>query len=418
MKAPDTAPPGYHGSQELFIRSAPVPDEPSIPAWADQERGPHKAVTLGTHRVVTADSTWQRAYQAFPVVGITRVADLTGLDEIGIPVWQAVRPNAATLSVSQGKGVTHELARVSAAMESIELWHAEQERAPDVVDSLANLRPALTYNVRRLHLAAGSLLTDGLRIPWIEGEDVLTRTRTVVPLEYVMLDDVPPDQLSAPLFVRSSNGLASGNTADEATLHGLLEILERDLTVAAGKSSLDYGRVNLDSIADVCSRALVDLLLSADVHLRVTDCGSDGIACFAASIWSADFPCVFDGFGCHFDRDVALARALTEAAQSRLTAVSGARDDLPGTVYRDVRLTSSSRRPPWPPESVRTGVRFADIATTCRSAIEDDVRAAAWLIAVRTGHSPIVVDLSRPEVGIPVVRVVGPGLSMGRSRAA
>ncbi|WP_165547105.1 YcaO-like family protein [Kribbella sindirgiensis] len=409
---------GDRGSHELFLSEALVPDEPSIPSPPDIDRGTGKAVMLGTHRVVTANATWRRARDVFSIVGISRVGDLTMLDEIGIPVWQAVRPNAATLSVSQGKGISHDLARVSAAMEAIELWHAEQARAPHVVDSITDLQPVLTYNVRTLHLAGGSLLTEALEIPWIEGEDVLTLSRTLVPLEYIVLNDEPSGDLSAPLFVQSSNGLASGNSVAEATLHGLLEVLERDLTATVGRSSPSYvGQVDLDSIEDGCSRVLVDLLLSADVHLRVTDCGTDGIACFSASIWSVDFPFVFDGFGCHFDRDVALARALTEAAQSRLTAVAGARDDLPFSVYRDVQLPNSAH-PPWPPAPVRSDVRFTDIATTCRPGIEDDVRAAASLIAARTGQSPIVVDLTHPQVGIPVVRVVGPGLGMGRQRAA
>ncbi len=80
--------------------------------------------------------TWERIRPILRTLGITRVADVTGLDDVGIPVHQAIRPASHTLSVSQGKGVTHELARVSAAMEMIELAHAE------VVDQPVQRGPA------------------------------------------------------------------------------------------------------------------------------------------------------------------------------------------------------------------------------------------------------------------------------------
>ena len=84
-----------------------------------------KRFRLGTHRVRPPEETWEALRGVLPRVGITRVADVTGLDRIGIPVWQAVRPASRSLSVSQGKGATPAAARASAVMESIELWHAE-----------------------------------------------------------------------------------------------------------------------------------------------------------------------------------------------------------------------------------------------------------------------------------------------------
>src|SRR4051812_23015637 len=74
----------------------------------------------GTHRVVSPDETWQALRPLLEPAGITRVADLTWLDELGIPTVQAVRPASVTLSVSQGKASTYRAAQVSAVMESIE----------------------------------------------------------------------------------------------------------------------------------------------------------------------------------------------------------------------------------------------------------------------------------------------------------
>src|SRR6478609_9891201 len=82
-------------------------------------------VLPGTVRARSAEQTWEALAGHLPHYGITRVADLTGLDCIGLPVWTAIRPASRTLSTSQGKGATSLLAKLSAVMEGIELWHIE-----------------------------------------------------------------------------------------------------------------------------------------------------------------------------------------------------------------------------------------------------------------------------------------------------
>ena len=63
-------------------------------------------------------------------MGITRLADVTGLDRIGVPVFQAIRPLSRSVSVSQGKGLDPDAARASALMEAVETWHAERIDRP------------------------------------------------------------------------------------------------------------------------------------------------------------------------------------------------------------------------------------------------------------------------------------------------
>src|SRR3954469_14776054 len=75
---------------------------------------------LGT-RVEEPDRTRSRLSAYLPGHGITRVGNVTGLDRLGIPVYMAMRPNSRSLSVSQGKGLSHDAAWVSAVMESLEL---------------------------------------------------------------------------------------------------------------------------------------------------------------------------------------------------------------------------------------------------------------------------------------------------------
>src|SRR6185312_11999744 len=72
------------------------------------------------------------------------------------------------------------------------------------------------------------------------------------------------------------------------------------------------------------------------------------VPCFVAYLWSIDHPVFSTGSGVHSSVGVALSRAVTEAAQSRLTAISGSRDDLnqlPARVWQE-----AGRRPEGPPE--------------------------------------------------------------------
>ena len=84
-----------------------------------------KVYFLGTHRCRAPDQTLAAVTPLLAQYGITRLADVTGLDTLRVPVVMAVRPLALTLTVAQGKGVTLEAARASAAMEAIEVWHGE-----------------------------------------------------------------------------------------------------------------------------------------------------------------------------------------------------------------------------------------------------------------------------------------------------
>ncbi len=92
---------------------------------------------IGTFREASPEETLQRALAShiWRAVGLTRLADITGLNHIGVHTFVAIRPNAKCLTTSQGKGVTKTLAKVSALMEAIEDWHAEELTQPRLYGS-------------------------------------------------------------------------------------------------------------------------------------------------------------------------------------------------------------------------------------------------------------------------------------------
>ncbi|MEU4828783.1 YcaO-like family protein [Actinomadura luteofluorescens] len=85
-------------------------------------------------------------------------------------------------------------------------------------------------------------------------------------------------------------------------------------------------------------------------------------ACFEARIQGDDYPITFTGPGSHNDPAIALCCALTEAAQSRLTAITGARDDLPAVLYRTAARRNAAtcgrvHRGDWAPREPATSMR-------------------------------------------------------------
>lgn len=369
--------------------------------------GADKVVVTGTHRAVPPGETWARVAPLLPAMGITRVAELTGLDVVGIPVFQAVRPNGRTLSVAQGKGVTPELARVSAVMESIEIWHAEEAALTPVEGTVGEMAGLLPYSLFDLPRPPRSVLSKNTRLGWVAARPIGADEPVWLPQACVRMDNTSADGWSPPLLSSNSNGLASGNTMEEALLHGLYELLERDARAwieQVGSAGLE---VDLGTVAGV-SAGLLKRLTDAGVRVQVHDLteAAGGLGCYEALIWAADLPVRFAGWGCHRDADVALCRALTEAAQSRLTMVAGTRDDLPKEAYQWV--TSRSRlRCPFPPS---TPARVFPPSDTEVGSLEEDLQVVVDIVRRRAAGGVFWVDLSRPEFGIPVVKVVAPGL--------
>src|SRR5271154_1007109 len=177
-------------------------------------------------RIRPAAETIAALRPELPELGITRLARLTGLDLPGIPVWSAIRPNAKTLAVSQGKGIDDDAAAASAIMEAIEGATAERADLPHVTLSQKEMaalgRPVALFDDL---LRAGEEPPDNDEVlDWIEGFDLMTGAAVWVPLEAAALSD----ERAPSRYWQSTDGLASGNVLWEAIFHGLCERIERD----------------------------------------------------------------------------------------------------------------------------------------------------------------------------------------------
>jgi ribosomal protein S12 methylthiotransferase accessory factor YcaO len=217
--------------------------------------GTAKGHRAGTDRTVSPALTLERIAPLLPAMGITRVADVTGLDCIGIPVAFCCRPNSRALAVSQGKGLDLASAKASAVMESVEAFHAERVSRPVRWATYAELAShgEPVAEARLLGRSRVSPFHEHLQLPWVRGADLVSGLTTWVPYEAVHTDFRVLLLPTSGTFVCSSNGLASGNHPLEALSHALCEAIERDATslwqIRGGEGS-DERRLDLASVDD------------------------------------------------------------------------------------------------------------------------------------------------------------------------
>jgi ribosomal protein S12 methylthiotransferase accessory factor len=358
-------------------------------------------------------------------MGITRIANVTGLDCIGVPVVVVCRPNSRSLAVAQGKGLDLDTAKASGLMESVEAYHAEHITSPLKLCSHEELRyTSRVVDVTHLPRPRDGLFDGNEPLLWIEGHDLLQDEPVWVPYEAVHTNYTLNYRIGTHSFVSSSNGLASGNHLLEAVNYGICEVVERDASTLwsfLSEKAQRATRIDLDTVDDPACCAVLGNFDRAEVAAAVWDTTSDiGIPAFQCTIVDRTRHQMYrvypaSGFGCHPARHIALLRALTEAAQSRLTAITGSRDDLYRREYERFRdpdrfLEESTVVQVQPAPRTFSGPSFDG------ETFEDDV---AWELdrLNKVGiERVVVVNLSKPEFQLPVVRVVIPGLEYLSSR--
>jgi ribosomal protein S12 methylthiotransferase accessory factor len=365
-----------------------------------------------TQRAVPLDATLARIEPLVPAAGITRVADITNLDRIGIPVFSCIRPTAmdGAITVYNGKGATVEESRISAIMEGIERYSSEMhDRRTPMANYQEMFARGRTVDPRDLIVPEG--FDTDRPIPWYEGFDIVNNEQVFVPA-HAVFHPLPP-HFRGP-FRTSTNGLASGNTIEEAVFHALAEVIERDAWSLV-EASRDTGPA-VTGMTDPAITEMQEKFRQAQVEVTVRDITSDiGIPTIAAV---ADDELLKDpllltiGIGTHTSARIAVMRALTEVAQSRLTQIHGARED---TVLAEMRKKIGYDRAKringyWFRDNGTED--YAGIASSDTDDFKKDIDEIIAALDNQGLDRVIVVDLTREEIGMPVVRVIVPGLEV------
>lgn len=366
-------------------------------------------------REVTARQTVEAAWPVAQRLGVTRYSETTRLDRIGIPVFSASRPRAGIVCVTAGKGQHAIEAHAGALMEAIEQavaeyagehaashWATPAEIVGAGGPTLGSLCPRIDRPTNLEEI-----------LPWVVAHDLATGAEVPVPPELVFIPC--PDQLYRGYFGSTTTGLASGNTLSEAILHGLCEVIERDATSF-------HLFEDTSVLVDPCSLPPE----TAALHQKIANAGlrvwlrwapsAPGIPYFRCLIVDDEFDTpVFcnGGYGCHPVSEIAAVRALSEAAQSRLSFIQGSRDDLSAThdfvdsmspdgrrTYREQLIAQFCRS-----EAV---VKFADISAA--SPAEPADLLTQLTADCRAAGLPQVVVYRYPALAAPfhVVRVLVP----------
>lgn len=392
----------------------------------------------GLDRIIPASETFLNVAGVAESLGVTRLANITGLDRVGIPVYAAVVPKSDDiLSVYNGKGRRLIDAKVGALMEAIERQTALKTRLPMIQGSFAQLRHDCdVLDPRTINQEMNEDYSEHIVYNWVQGVDIVADKAILVPAD--LAGYRWNSSLSRSCFTRNdANGLASGNCREEAICHALCELAERDawsmaeigahqlpkaMRMACGESAhnssddLDlFPALNADENELV--QKFYEAGLTPVIHLITSEIGVPTIVASVADDHVPGFPMVHGGFGSHPNADVALTRALTELAQSRCVDIQGVREDIkPPTLNSDGRHTHTQRaraidRSAWYLGEPGTRIRMTEILSHKFSTLKEDL---AFLIDRFTsnGLNQIIVIEFPSDTTCSVVRVLVPGVEL------
>ncbi|MBP1685705.1 MAG: bacteriocin biosynthesis cyclodehydratase domain protein [Deltaproteobacteria bacterium] len=410
-----------------------------------------KTFTLeGGHRTRTPEATVERyQHHVSPVSGAVPKLALNGTQRDGVMHAYVAGANLSrpprTLDLLReglrsrtgGKGASDAQARASALCEALERFSGvfcgeeprRQRRFVDLGDAAIHPNACMGFSDRQYRdrdaWNARGELTQAVPLPFDEEAVVswtpvwsLTRNEPrYLPTAFCFYDyPVFPE---AAYCIACSNGNAAGNTLEEAILQGFLELVERDSVALWWYSRVRRPAVALDSFAEPYLRRVEAYLAERGRDLAVLDLTSDlEVPVFAAIARRGDtFPeqIVF-GFGAHLDPRIAVLRAVTELNQMLmrvLWASERAEPSSPSDGEPSVRewleTATLAEHPYLAPDPARPQRTAADYAQCWSDDLRQDVQYCQALVQ-RCGMEFLVLDQTRPDIALPVVKVIVPGL--------
>ena len=398
----------------------------------DIAEGRRLVMTSGGYRTVTSRATVARFRKhVSPLTGVVSRLERIEADlpmntnffahhNFSAPVWNVDQLRSALSGGSFGKGSTAEQGEASALMEAIErysgIFQGDEIRTKRRFSDFAPGDALLPNDVQffsdmQFQNRHAPQPDDSHPVP--EPFDPSTRTEwsPVWSLRDKRFKYLPTGMLYFFYggFHTDSNGCAAGNTREEAIVQGFLELVERDAYAIWWYNRVRRAEVDLTQFEDSYVRDLQDQFADAGRRLWVLDITSDlGIPSYVAIMhWMLNgHENIEFGSGSHFDRRIALLRSLTELTQfmsiGMMDGGSGEKPSLDGVTplrLDDYPFLIPSDNPIVPPAP---GIKVHDNT-------RDQVNACVE-IAVRAGYDFLVLDQTRPDVEVPVVRVLVPGL--------
>jgi putative methanogenesis marker protein 1 len=373
-----------------------------------------KRFFLGAHRAKDPAETVAELEPLMRGAGAIDLVDCTEKDRHGIPCFAIIRRRTGTAhqQVHVGRGVTPEAAQASAMATAIERSSAEYQGDPMKLALYEEI--GIRHAVDPVELILARPLEEGEKIHWSPGYDLLEKEEVWVPSNAVFL---PYNTLGEAkgIFASDPNGLAAGNTRDEAILSGLLEVLERDALSRAERNHAMGKRVSVQEpgpVRDLLARfegaGIAITLWLAEGRTRVPT-----IAAAADDPATQDPAFLVMGAGTHPSPQAAAIQALTEVAQRRAVRIQGG---IQGASLSDERESFVKRigydrmkrlNREW--FAPAPAVDLAEIPDLSTPTIGGDLRL---VLAELEGKVERVCICDLTRTAVPVVRVVVPGLEV------
>ncbi|HSH05602.1 MAG TPA: TOMM precursor leader peptide-binding protein [Anaerolineae bacterium] len=404
-----------------------------------------KAFTAdGGHRGASPQETYQRfEHHISPITGLVSGIELTAKRDDKDHLLFSYRTDhnfvhmsnnlfflrASLRSHSGGKGKTDIQARTSALGESIERYSGvfqgdearQQATLADLGDQAIHPHQLNLFSQRQYQNRAhwnkigemfswvGQPFNEDATIDWSPVWSLTHGQQKFVPTPFCYYGYPWQGQ---PQFTRAdSNGCAAGNTREEAILQGFMELVERDAVALWWWNRLPRPGVDLNSFDDPYFAELLDHFHQRGRELWALDLTSDfGIPAFTAISRRTDHPTedIIFGFGAHFDPKIALLRALTEHNQFIPNAYIPP-NATPHVIYDWFRHATATNQPYLPPAPNLPLKKAADYPHHWSNDIRDDIHQCIQ-IAAQNDLETLVLDQTRPDTGLHVVKVIIPNI--------
>jgi oxazoline/thiazoline synthase len=413
-------------------------------------RGKKTFVADGGHRCVAPEETLRKyQHHISPITGIVRSIEKVSSRSSPLFHTYAARHHCAgafddltflrrnIMGRSAGKGKTDAQARASAFCEAIERYSgvfqgneirhrsSYRELGDRAIhpNACMNFSEAQYKNRQQWNESCPSLLQ---RIPEPFDEEREVEWTPIWSLSHKEFKYLPtaycyygyPQQPSQFFCWADSNGCAAGNSLEEAILQGFMELVERDCVALWWYNRTKHAAVNLESFNEPYFQFLKDYYRTCRRDLWVLDITSDlNIPTFAAISRRAD--CEIEdivlGYGTHFDPVIAIGRALTEVNQILPAVLSSNADGTTRYLSDDAfaiewwKTATVANQPYLCPDESRLARSRKDYPRIENEDLLDDVKLCQSIIEERNMEM-LVLDQTRPDIGLKVVKVVVPGL--------
>jgi len=371
-----------------------------------------------THRAIPPERTIANVEGKLRRAGVTRIAEITHLDRLGIPVYSAIRPGAAegAVSIYAGKGATKNQAKASAMMEAFERYSAEiniEDAQMFETGLYGEIEGAI--NPETLILPQQSYKPDETRLDWVKTVDVTDDEEYLAPVNAIYHPYIPRG--GAVLFKSNTNGLASGNRIEEAVYHGITEVVERDAWSIFEAKKKCRGEVVCDGTENPLIRDMLHKFDQSEIEVKLLDLTADvditTIAAVADDTVLRDPALLSLGVGTHLNPEVAVIRALTEVAQSRATQIHGTREDTNRAVFMRKAGYERMKRinKHWFSDSHKL-IDISRIKDKSKPTFKEDIETCVNILKKNGFDKIYYTDLTRREIEIPVARVIIPGMEV------